>query len=106
MLIRLKHGHHPDRSGAIQLIFNPNTRSLSSTGVGHSDWNPYDAKIPLVWMGWGIKKGGRSVKQSHMIDIAPTLASILRITPDRKSTRLNSSHVAISYAVFCLKETI
>src|SRR5690625_6521805 len=25
---------------------------------------------------------------------------------DRKSTRLNSSHVAISYAVFCLKEKI
>src|SRR5439155_8505110 len=25
-------------------------------------------------------------------------------TPDRKSTRLNSSHVAISYAVFCLKK--
>src|SRR5690625_5905535 len=24
--------------------------------------------------------------------------------PDRKSTRLNSSHVAISYAVVCLKE--
>src|SRR5437660_3131623 len=27
-----------------------------------------------------------------------------RSTPDRKSTRLNSSHVAISYAVFCLKK--
>src|SRR5690625_6677151 len=26
------------------------------------------------------------------------------ITTDRKSTRLNSSHVAISYAVFCLKK--
>src|SRR5690625_5444299 len=25
-------------------------------------------------------------------------------TGDRKSTRLNSSHVAISYAVFCLKK--
>src|SRR5690625_7049736 len=25
------------------------------------------------------------------------------MTQDRKSTRLNSSHVAISYAVFCLK---
>src|SRR5690625_5711863 len=25
--------------------------------------------------------------------------------PDRKSTRLNSSHVATSYAVFCLKQT-
>src|SRR5437870_13789671 len=26
------------------------------------------------------------------------------LTSDRKSTRLNSSHVAISYAVFCLKK--
>src|SRR5438874_5914300 len=26
------------------------------------------------------------------------------VTPDRKSTRLNSSHVEISYAVFCLKK--
>src|SRR5690625_6787141 len=26
------------------------------------------------------------------------------ISGDRKSTRLNSSHVAISYAVFCLKK--
>src|SRR5690625_5691324 len=26
------------------------------------------------------------------------------LTRDRKSTRLNSSHVAISYAVFCLKK--
>src|SRR5207249_10102154 len=26
--------------------------------------------------------------------------------PDRKSTRLNSSHVSISYAVFCLKKKI
>src|SRR3712207_8966076 len=26
------------------------------------------------------------------------------ITPDRKSTRLNSSHANISYAVFCLKK--
>src|SRR5690606_41045319 len=28
----------------------------------------------------------------------------LRATIDRKSTRLNSSHVKISYAVFCLKK--
>src|SRR5207253_9135344 len=27
-----------------------------------------------------------------------------RASGDRKSTRLNSSHVAISYAVFCLKK--
>src|SRR5690625_1389955 len=28
----------------------------------------------------------------------------VNVLGDRKSTRLNSSHVAISYAVFCLKE--
>src|SRR5439155_5607384 len=27
-----------------------------------------------------------------------------QVLADRKSTRLNSSHVAISYAVFCLKK--
>src|SRR5690625_1736137 len=30
---------------------------------------------------------------------------VVRLAQDRKSTRLNSSHVAISYAVFCLKKT-
>src|SRR5690625_5534839 len=31
-------------------------------------------------------------------------ALLILIFGDRKSTRLNSSHVAISYAVFCLKK--
>src|SRR5439155_8270358 len=35
--------------------------------------------------------------------LAENLA-LMRISEDRKSTRLNSSHVAISYAVFCLKK--
>src|SRR5690242_21038270 len=30
----------------------------------------------------------------------------LWLTTDRKSTRLNSSHMSISYAVFCLKKKI
>src|SRR3712207_8536150 len=37
---------------------------------------------------------------------APTAISGLRVPwEDRKSTRLNSSHANISYAVFCLKNT-
>src|SRR5690625_5877929 len=31
-----------------------------------------------------------------------TYAAVFALGRDRKSTRLNSSHVAISYAVFCL----
>src|SRR2546426_9316679 len=35
----------------------------------------------------------------------PALSRRVRIRrPDRKSTRLNSSHLVISYAVFCLKK--
>src|SRR3989442_9118463 len=34
----------------------------------------------------------------------PGRAEILHAMVDRKSTRLNSSHVRISYAVFCLKK--
>src|SRR5690625_2515854 len=36
--------------------------------------------------------------------ITSGLTSLIEVGGDRKSTRLNSSHVAISYAVFCLKE--
>src|SRR5205814_8211451 len=32
------------------------------------------------------------------------LRLLARPRPDRKSTRLNSSHLGISYAVFCLKK--
>src|ERR1022692_2248010 len=30
--------------------------------------------------------------------------SLTKVSSDRKSTRLNSSHLVISYAVFCLKK--
>src|SRR5688572_32501875 len=37
-------------------------------------------------------------------DDPPPVVSVGNPTPDRKSTRLNSSHSQISYAVFCLKK--
>src|SRR5437870_7333932 len=38
------------------------------------------------------------LQPNHVLPIARV------VVVDRKSTRLNSSHVAISYAVFCLKK--
>src|SRR5437868_7972992 len=38
----------------------------------------------------------------HLLGVPATLEEDAR--RDRKSTRLNSSHVSISYAVFCLKK--
>src|SRR5690625_2215138 len=45
------------------------------------------------------------IEQGFQNAIAGADKAIVVTTPeDRKSTRLNSSHVAISYAVFCLKK--
>src|SRR5690606_41141298 len=42
--------------------------------------------------------------QFHSEKSTPRLGSASNSATDRKSTRLNSSHVKISYAVFCLNK--
>src|SRR5690606_41183404 len=46
----------------------------------------------------------RSCATSPGVSRSCTPGSSWKWAPDRKSTRLNSSHVKISYAVFCLKK--
>src|SRR5690625_5452206 len=41
---------------------------------------------------------------SYLYDNGVARGQVRNVFLDRKSTRLNSSHVAISYAVFCLKK--
>src|SRR3989442_6192000 len=48
------------------------------------------------------RQGPTDVKGPLGLGIAALLGGVLLL--DRKSTRLNSSHVRISYAVFCLKK--
>src|SRR2546426_1301039 len=54
--------------------------------------------------GDGAHRGGLGLRRAYRV-LAPeaTLTSMLD-RRDRKSTRLNSSHLVISYAVFCLKK--
>src|SRR5699024_12782748 len=44
------------------------------------------------------------ILNSYAVGALNSWASWRTISLDRKSTRLNSSHVSISYAVFCLKK--
>src|SRR5690625_6700076 len=61
---------------------------------------------------FGLNFGIRIIFDPCIIDIFMTVVipytwkngSTPKTISDRKSTRLNSSHVAISYAVFCLKK--
>ena len=43
---------------------------------------------------------GQALQQADSIGVA----ALVWLAGDRKSTRLNSSHTTISYAVFCLKK--
>lgn len=75
----INNGYYPSRCGDIQIILKPGYISSSSkAGTTHGLWNPYDAHIPLLWYGWGIKPG-KTNAEVKMIDIAPTVAALLHI---------------------------
>jgi predicted AlkP superfamily pyrophosphatase or phosphodiesterase len=71
-------GYYPNRCGDIQIILKPGYIEGGSTGTTHGLWAPYDAHIPLLFYGWGIKKGTTN-KENYMTDIAPTIAALLNI---------------------------
>src|SRR5690625_5657531 len=91
----------------IYKVFHPNCK-LIVTFHG-SDINELHNKY-LIWLysKW-LSKNDVAITVGHILKIRAE--KLLGITidhvlsaGDRKSTRLNSSHVAISYAVFCLKK--
>src|SRR3712207_7016109 len=67
------------------------------------EWGPtYLRVINLVWfVGLGAIAAWSCRRPSLRAAVVPAFAVV---AVDRKSTRLNSSHANISYAVFCLKK--
>src|SRR5437868_10504649 len=58
----------------------------------------------LVVLAKPIEAAGGSRVAGEVNALWTTIAAEVSAVKDRKSTRLNSSHVSISYAVFCLKK--
>src|SRR5437870_7081510 len=72
---------------------------------------PRSTLFPYTTLFRSVLEDQLSGEQRFLADASPTLADYFLLPTltslgfaDRKSTRLNSSHVAISYAVFCLKK--
>src|SRR5438067_4725180 len=61
--------------------------------------------IASTLTGWGIPVH-RGLGRTGVAGIVRNGSSARAVGLDRKSTRLNSSHVSISYAVSCLKKKI
>src|SRR2546430_8046898 len=51
-----------------------------------------------------VRGCGRQVEHGRNAVVTGRIVAVERRRRDRKSTRLNSSHSQISYAVFCLKK--
>src|SRR5690606_41098246 len=66
------------------------------------DFDPAVRGIGVVISGHSHKPGIE--RRGEVLYLNPGSAGPRRFSLDRKSTRLNSSHVKISYAVFCLKK--
>jgi predicted AlkP superfamily pyrophosphatase or phosphodiesterase len=75
---RLTNGYYSKRSGDVQMILRPQYTDYLSTGTDHGVWLNYDAHIPLLFYGWGIKPG-KTNRETYMTDIAPTITALLHI---------------------------
>src|SRR5262245_46514559 len=90
-------------------LFIPNTSATHSTTALSESPRRRDA----AWMGSeglhgsasGDAGGARCLARTRRtLDSRPHANPLRRRSQDRKSTRLNSSHLGITYAVFCLKK--
>src|SRR5207245_10022698 len=73
-------------AGAATATGRPTAIRLPSESLNHATLFPPRSAMPLTVLSPGV---------SYSSNLTPL---------DRKSTRLNSSHGSISYAVFCLKK--
>src|SRR5207248_9989963 len=79
----------------------PTLKTLSALGLGginRSSFATYSARPKMTCLLFISMADSKR----HPLRLCPGLL-LFRICQDRKSTRLNSSHRTISYAVFCLK---
>src|SRR5256885_15814259 len=84
---------HPRRPGAAH---DPHQHGLGLIARGVAEQAPRDAVLVTDLFERAIPRvARRRFERCAVLDLDPA--------QDRKSTRLNSSHLVISYAVFCLK---
>src|SRR5688572_31834944 len=87
-------------------ILSLSFKSEGETSVGSPQFLPQDPTFDNYSAIVDNPDFRQSLINSFGISLISTLLSVIFATfaADRKSTRLNSSHSQISYAVFCLKK--
>lgn len=79
---KMINGYNRKRTGDIQLIMQPGWYEIYGdkidAGTTHGEWNPYDAHIPFLMTGWGVKHG-KTNTPTYITDIAPTICNLIHI---------------------------
>src|SRR5205085_9627061 len=84
----------------------PYTTLFRSVVAQNDDWSVPTPLTPLQTVATAaeLTATAQAVGAFALAAGSRDAAVIVTLAPDRKSTRLNSSHSQISYAVFCLKK--
>src|SRR5438270_4125159 len=69
-------------------------------------WRTVQANVEFGLEEMGVSRDERARRARRFLEMTGLAGFEARYPQDRKSTRLNSSHSQISYAVFCLKKKI
>ena len=72
----IQNGYHNERSGDIALILKENVIFYNGKGTTHGSGYNYDTHVPLIFYGYGIKKG-ETLNHTEIPDIAPTISKLL-----------------------------
>lgn len=75
----LQNGFNQKRSGDVIYVYDPATISYSLTGSTHGSGFNYDTHVPLLFFGAGINQGS-TFEYTRIVDIAPTISSLLGIS--------------------------
>lgn len=74
-----KNGYYVKRCGDVFVNFKPHWIEDRVKGAEHGGTYDYDTHIPLIWYGFGIKKGETS-EPLEIVDVAPTLSVLLNVS--------------------------
>ena len=67
-------------SGDVQYAWAPGWMAASSTSQAtHGSPHPYDTHVPVLFWGPQWVKAGQRTQRVEVVDIAPTLAQVLRV---------------------------
>ena len=86
-LAQVRNTWHRERSADVQVVLKPwwLAESQRTYATTHGSAQPYDSNVPILFWGPRWFGAGRVDKRVEVVDIAPTLARFLEISPPAAS---------------------